>query len=88
MSKSTFGKLDTKALEKLRVEYHEWIERSERMEQRLIAYRTPCCGAEIKTVPASRGVQWDSTSYCPLCGRMHINITRGAKAYGFIPEAF
>lgn len=86
MSKLLPQKIVGSALAKLRREHYAYMAEVRKSDAKITKYRAPCCGVLIETLQASRGQVWDTMARCPECGRMHIKITRGAKAYGFIPE--
>ena len=87
MNKPLPGKLAPAALAKLRQEHDDYIAGLIKAGMRVLTYRAPCCGSEVATAKGQRGQVWDTIARCPECGRMHVKITKGAKAYGFIPES-
>lgn len=50
------------------IKYQEWLSNVEDAGFNMLAFTTPCCGNELKTIaPDSKGVMWDSFAVCPHC---------------------
>jgi hypothetical protein len=65
--------------------YTEFVERAKASRTPLVKFSCPACSQGIETIPAPKGVVWDSLTTCPHCEAMFMKVISGISVEATLP---